>query len=458
MFRTRFVAFLAALFGFGALFAAPAFAGDDDMRAMVADLVQQELSSQGGIQARWSSGLRFESADKKFKVKMGGRIQLDHWWIDDENVNAIGQNFDDGVEARRIRLYNAGLIYGNVEYKLQVDFADPENPVFRDLYIGLTNLDDCYGCLMPSIRVGQFKAPMGLEKLTSSNDITFMERAAVSETFAPGRQYGLMFHDRLFGDQLTWALGWFATDLDTGDEPFDEDGDLNFGDGHCFVGRLTWTPWYDCDCACRRLHLGVGIAYCDLGNGRNQAGGPANGRQVQFRSRPYTHDTSTYFADTGVFIAQDYTLFNVELAFVYGPWSLQAEYFIADVSSTAAGDPSFSGWYVQGSYWLTGECRNYGGGVFGRVKPCCNFLDNECCCWGAWELAVRYDYIDLEDGTVTGGEQGTLVVGVNWHLNPNTRVMLNYFNVSVDGGPLQGNNADNNVDLSGFGIRLQVDW
>ena len=113
---------------------------------------------------------------------------------------------------------------------------------------------------------------------------------------------------------------------------------------------------------------------------------------------------------------------------------------------------------MQGSYWITGECRNYGKGKFGRVKPCCNFLDDECCCYGAFELAVRYDFIDLQDANINGGEQGTLVVGVNWHLNPNTRVMLNYFNVDVDGGPLQGGNINNNVDFSGFGIRLQVDW
>ena len=81
-----------------------------------------------------------------------------------------------------------------------------------------------------------------------------------------------------------------------------------------------------------------------------------------------------------------------------------------------------------------------------------------CCCWGGWELAVRYDALDLEDGTVNGGEQGTLVIGVNWHLNPNTRVMFNYFYVEVDGGNYQGRNINNNVDFSGFGIRLQVDW
>ena len=92
------------------------------------------------------------------------------------------------------------------------------------------------------------------------------------------------------------------------------------------------------------------------------------------------------------------------------------------------------------------------------MKPCCNFLDDECCCYGGWELAVRYDEIDLEDANVAGGEQGTLVVGVNWLLNPNTRVMFNYFRVDVDGGPQQGGNINNSLDLDGIGVRVQVDW
>ena len=142
MMKIKLAVLLVALFGMASVFATTAHA-DDDMRAMVADLVKKEMSDKGGLSARWSSGLRFTSADKNFKLKMGGLIQLDHWFIDDENVNAIGQNFEDGVEARRIRLYNAGLIYGNVEYKLEMDFRDPEDPIFEDLYIGLVNMDDC---------------------------------------------------------------------------------------------------------------------------------------------------------------------------------------------------------------------------------------------------------------------------------------------------------------------------
>ena len=131
---------------------------------------------------------------------------------------------------------------------------------------------------------------------------------------------------------------------DLAGDPFAQDGDLDFDDGYCFVGRLTYTPLFDCDCACRVHHLGFGFEYCDL----------YEGRSIEFSARPY-HDTNVRFADTGSFVAEDYFTFNIELAFVYGPWSLQAEYYNVNVSSNASNDPSFSGWYVQGSYWLTGS-------------------------------------------------------------------------------------------------------
>ena len=448
MVGNRLVALVAVMFAAGVLFAGPAHA-DDDMRAMVRDIVQQEMSDSGGLNAKWSSGIRLESADKKFKLKIGGRIMIDHWFIDDDDLDNVGnyrdEQIDSGIEFRRVRLYNSGLIYGNVEYKLQIDFAEPNDPTFKDVYIGITNLDDCFGCLFPSIRVGHFKQPFGLEQLTSSKYITFMERSAATNAFTPGRKYGVMLHDRLMGDQFTWAVSYWLRE--EGDDDVEDDGDADFDEGWGVAARLTYTPWYDCECACRRLHIGAGFVYVT----------ETQDQQERFRARPYTHHTDTRLVDTGTMNdVEDWTAFNIELALVYGPWSVQGEYFFVDVTSTTAGDPSFSGWYAQASYWLTGECRNYSKGKFGRVKPCCNFLDEECCCYGAFELAVRYDYIDLEDANVAGGEQGTLVVGLNWHLNPNTRLMLNYFIVDVEGGPVLGAGADES--MSGLGIRFQVDW
>jgi len=109
---------------------------------------------------------------------------------------------------------------------------------------------------------------------------------------------------------------------------------------------------------------------------------------------------------------------------------------MADVNDATVGDPTFSGWYVMVSYWLTGESRAYkvGRGVFDRVKPKRNIMDGSGG-WGAWEIAYRLASLDLNDGTVTGGEGMSHTVGINWHWTPNTRVMFNFIFADIDSGP-----------------------
>lgn len=427
---------------------------DDELRAQVAEMVKEEMGKKSGLRAYWSSGLRLDTADKKVKLKLGGRIMIDANWFDDEDFNDLGipgSLQEDGVEFRRVRLYNSGLINNNVEYKLQVDFSGGD-VTFRDVYIGVTHLEDCLGCLMPNIRVGHQLQPLGLEPNTSSKYITFMERSAIANAFGhAGRRTGIKIHDSLRGDQLTYALSYFSPNSDAGDG-----GDFDFDDGMAVAARVTWVPWYDCNCECKRFHIGASYAsYSDM-----------KGRR--FRARPPAHLASRY-VDTGTISdIEDYTTLGIEAALVYGPLRIQAEYMTTEVDSASAGDPTFSGWYVFASYFLTGECANYKKGTFSRVKPCCNFLDNDCCCTGAWELAVRYEGIDLSDGAFDGGEMTALTVGVNWYLNPNTRVMFNYWTATIDGTPAGfDSNPDfagtqtvtfNDDDISGFGVRFQVDF
>ena len=71
-------------------------------------------------------------------------------------------------------------------------------------------------------------------------------------------------------------------------------------------------------------------------------------------------------------------------------------------------------------------------GKFDRAKPAQDLLGGQGG-FGALEVAVRYSSLDLTDAGVVGGELEDLTIGFNWHLNPNTRVMVNYVNADVDG-------------------------
>ena len=120
---------------------------------------------------------------------------------------------------------------------------------------------------------------------------------------------------------------------------------------------------------------------------------------------------------------------------------------------------TFWGTYAQLSYFLTGEHRNYnlGSGAFARVKPNANFnpLKGD---WGAFQIGVRYSYIDLNDEFVRGGKMWDITAGINWHLFPNTRVSLNYVHSELDNRLISPDpdNLDGNADI--VQARFQIDF
>jgi len=95
-------------------------------------------------------------------------------------------------------------------------------------------------------------------------------------------------------------------------------------------------------------------------------------------------------------------------------------------------DPQFWGFYLFGSYFLTGEHRNYGtrAGTFFPLQPKHNFHPRKGR-WGAWELAVRFSYVDLNDKDIRGGKEANFTAGLNWYLTRKTRFMLNYIRAIV---------------------------
>ena len=99
------------------------------------------------------------------------------------------------------------------------------------------------------------------------------------------------------------------------------------------------------------------------------------------------------------------------------------------VDLDSGSDPDLSGGYIYGSWFVTGESRSYKGGTFGRTKA-----EN------AWELAARWSTIDLEDGSVTGGEEDNITLAVNYYVNPYLRFMFNY--IMVDADPTAGGIQD----------------
>jgi phosphate-selective porin OprO/OprP len=263
---------------------------------------------------------------------------------------------------------------------------------------------------------------MGLELLTSSRFLTFIERSAATEAFAPERNIGAMVSGARFNDRMTYALGGFA-DTDSLGRETSIDGNYRV------TGRITGLPWYDQEYkGARLLHLGVSGSYID-----------SSDDAARFRTRPEAHLAPRYVDTGGAITGVEHSwLGSAEAATVFGPLSAQAEYFRAVVTSDV-GSPSYHGFYVYGTWFITGEHRPFrrSMGVFDRVIPHHNFNPADGG-WGAWELAVRYSHVDLNDEDLDGGRLKDVTAGVNWYLHPNAKIQLNYVNAMVDRDAFDG--------------------
>ena len=114
------------------------------------------------------------------------------------------------------------------------------------------------------------------------------------------------------------------------------------------------------------------------------------------------------------------------MAVVLGPTSLSIRIHSQCGASADGGKLNFGSFYIEGSHFPTGEHRIYRNSraSFDRVKPFHNLGNQNG--WGAWEIALRYSQLDLNDQLINGGKLRDLTVGLNWYLNPTTRMMWNY--------------------------------
>ena len=91
-----------------------------------------------------------------------------------------------------------------------------------------------------------------------------------------------------------------------------------------------------------------------------------------------------------------------------------------------SGNPFFWGGYGFVSYMITGEQRPYQADQanFGRVLPADPFLGGAGG-RGAFEVAFRVSYLDLEDRDIEGGRLLDLTWGFNWYATETVRVLTN---------------------------------
>ena len=327
------------------------------------------------------------------KLEVGGVLM---WDYDQFNGVHIGRAQDYQVgnetELRRARIDLKSEMDRDWEAELQVSFEYEDSSIeVDDAYIAFTGWDDV------TLTFGKTKEPFGLEELTGSSNITLIERSMATSAFAPGRHPGLSLSDEK--KAFTWAVGIY--------EAADRE---NRRDTYALTGHLTLALW---EKKKRVLHLGISGSVRDFDGAIYR---------IEEQAEVHTAEEIVRSIETP---ADDVRLLGVECAWVMGPFSVQAEHMTAWIEAAAGEDADYSGYYIQGSYFLTGEYRPYKKGSFKGIKPSARY--------GALEVVSRFSFLDAEDHS-RGVRAENLTLGLNYYPNNRVRLMINYIKTTLTDG------------------------
>ena len=411
----------------------------------------------------------FSSADGDFTAAIRALVQFD-WAYYSQGAGAktlpaaYGPDLSSGSNFRRVYLGLQGKLFGVWSYNVNFDFGGSggtETPGhIQSVYLQ-------YDGLAPwAFRVGAYPPPANIEDGTSSPDTIFLERNSPSNL-----QRGLAGGDGrdavtvlYAGERLFGAISY------TGGKAQDT---AVFDEQQAFLGRLSYLVISSSDA---HLLLGVNGTHIfklpdAVPNGTANLGttpGATALSSISLADPPeLTVDSNGIkLASTGSLPANHLTQWGLEAAGNFDSLYAQAGYYgfgvdrapvayktytSATTSTTSIVQPSnnsFSGWYVQAAWTITGEPRTYNAanGAFSPPKPTTSVGHGG---WGAWELAARYSDLNLNShtldsaslitnwtgastatytfyNTVRGGDQRIVTLGLNWYASTAIRFSLDY--------------------------------
>lgn len=358
--------------------------------------------------------------DGLFEMNVRGRMYVDAGWANDadDTMNVRGTEF------RTARLGIEGKAWKGVKYKFEADFADNEVDL-KDAYLQ-------YSMGKGKVTFGQFKTFNSLEEQTSSRHITFMERASFTDAFGLSRMLGVAYG--ISGDTWTLNAGLYRGSAGTDAEK----------EGEAFAARGTFG---------RKFDNGSWMVGASM-----RVQNAPEGTMLRYRQRPHNHLSDRFVATSR--ISDKDTFYGGEAAIQMDSFHFSTEWarLTADDGGAGGRDATFYGGYVEAGWFITGEKKplKLSKGAWDRPKVKNPVHEGGI---GAWQLAAKFDRIDLTGDGVYGGEQDTFILGVNWYLNRHTRFMANYSHSSIEKAfdvSANGVDGENNVDT--LGLRFQVDW
>ena len=327
------------------------------------------------------------------EISFEGLVQADSSWYDSDLADLdgdAGDGNDHDHELRRAELVLKGKGPGNVDW---VVGYDAKGDKWLDVNVGY-DFGGGHG-----LTVGQFKQPNSMEELSSTKNNDFISKAMTTNTFAVSRRLGA-------------AYGYSADDWSITASSFGRELTSGGAHGAGYGLRGTFAPIHD-DASI--LHLG--LSYVDQ---------DTDADTLRLRTRPQVDLAGVRLVDTGTLLDTDrVATTGVESFWAHGPLKLQGEYMHASVSRHDNADYTATGGYLSAVYNLTGESWGYKSGTPGTAKPADPAR-------GMWQVGLRYDTIDLDDGTVEGGRMDAMTAGVNWYWRKNFKFAVNYVQVDSE--------------------------
>jgi len=356
----------------------------------------------------------FEDGKDRFSFKLGLAMLFADFTNFDQDAASIQQVGEqpDKYEPRSLRIMGRGHfeLFTRWNYVASFEYNGFEwEPGQNKWAITDFRASTSVGRL-GTLAIGKMKEPFSYEMVGDAANLPHSER--LLSPFFRSRNVGIQLSNTFASERATWTAGWYNGSLAKG---------LSWDDaGNDFVGRVTALPVWE----------GDGDTYVHVAVSLRRYG--ADAHQLRYKGRPASNVADNY-VDTGDIPGSHAVHEGLEALISVQQYSLRAEYVHADLHTDDHSDPSFGGYYLTGSWVLTGEHRPYDrkAGYARRVLPQGR--------WGAVEVIGRYGRVDLDNRTAAGGTMDGWWAGVNWWATRRWKASVGYGDIDLDRFGTTGN-------------------
>lgn len=361
-------------------------------------------------------GFALGSDDGDWRLRFRGLVHFDgREFVDDSAPDTASEWL-----LRRVRPTLEGEFGSRVSFRIMPDFGAGETTLVDAFVVAALGRD-------LSLKVGKFKAPVGLERLQSANDLRLVERSVVTDLL-PNRDLGFELSSR--AGRAQWAIGLFNGVADGRSGDGDDDGNQE-------VAARLFIDAIDSD----EMQLGIGIG----GTFGKTAGQPLVPLLSSYRTPGQIPAFLYRIGTDGTFADGERLRLSPQFYWYAGPFGLLGEWAavsqdVRRIGTTfdRAAELRHEAWQLTAEWFVTGEAAGY-------RDP-----GNA----GAVQLAARVSELRIDDAAFDGGEASfanpalaarevdTWALGVNWFPLPGVKATIAWHQSRFAGGSPSGDRRD----------------